>query len=168
MASDSVSPSVLFVASECAPLNKTGGLADVAAALPIELAQLGVDMRVLLPGYPSVLAALPDAAVVADVPSQGAYPRASLTAARGPQGQSLLIVKCDELYAREGGPYQDASGRDWPDNALRFGFLSHVAATLCAARSPIGWRCDVLRSNDWQRGLRPHIFIGEGYVPRQA
>ena len=49
---------VLSVASECAPLVKTGGLADVVGALPAALAPEGVEMRVLLPGYPAVMAAL--------------------------------------------------------------------------------------------------------------
>ena len=46
---------VLFVASECVPLVKTGGLADVAGALPKALTAKGVDVRVLLPGYPGVV-----------------------------------------------------------------------------------------------------------------
>ena len=49
---------VLSVASECAPLVKTGGLADVAGALPPALAADGVEMKTLLPGYPAVMAAL--------------------------------------------------------------------------------------------------------------
>ncbi|MEQ8365096.1 MAG: glycogen/starch synthase, partial [Roseicyclus sp.] len=49
---------VLSVASECAPLVKTGGLADVAGALPTALAPHGVEMRTLLPGYPAVMAAV--------------------------------------------------------------------------------------------------------------
>ncbi|EPX87361.1 Glycogen synthase [Rubellimicrobium thermophilum DSM 16684] len=49
---------VLSVASECAPLVKTGGLADVVGALPAALAPEGVDMRVLLPGYPAVMRAI--------------------------------------------------------------------------------------------------------------
>ena len=57
---------VLFVTSEVAPLIKTGGLADVSAALPAALHDMGVDIRVLLPGYPQVLKALPNLEVVAD------------------------------------------------------------------------------------------------------
>ena len=45
---------VLFVTPECYPLVKTGGLADVAGALPLALAPFGVETRVLLPGYPAV------------------------------------------------------------------------------------------------------------------
>ncbi|MEL7347037.1 MAG: glycogen/starch synthase, partial [Pseudomonadota bacterium] len=49
---------VLLAASECVPLVKTGGLADVIGALPAALAEVGVEARVLLPGYPAVMAAL--------------------------------------------------------------------------------------------------------------
>src|SRR6187402_1033226 len=49
---------VLSVASECAPLVKTGGLADVTGALPRALAAEGIEMRTLLPGYPAVMGRL--------------------------------------------------------------------------------------------------------------
>ncbi|MEK7843420.1 MAG: glycogen/starch synthase, partial [Pseudomonadota bacterium] len=52
------STSVLFITSEVHPLSKTGGLGDVSAALPAALRQLGVDVRLLIPGYPQVLAGL--------------------------------------------------------------------------------------------------------------
>jgi hypothetical protein len=48
-------PRVLFVSSEVFPLAKTGGLADVAGALPAVLSRLGADVRVMLPGYPQAL-----------------------------------------------------------------------------------------------------------------
>jgi starch synthase len=157
----------LFVASECAPLTKTGGLADVAAALPVALAQLGVDIRVLLPGYGSVLANIADARSIARIPGHGAFPSASLLAAHGPHGERFLILACDALYVRDGGPYQDASGRDWDDNALRFGYLSRVAAMLCSPQSPIDWGYDVLHCNDWQSGLAPAYLHWQGpqYTP---
>ncbi len=52
---------VLSVASEIFPLIKTGGLADVAGALPAALAPLGIEMRCLVPGYPVVMRAIGDA-----------------------------------------------------------------------------------------------------------
>ena len=55
---------VLSVASEIAPLVKTGGLADVTGALPAALAGVGVHMRSLVPGYPAVMAALHEAEAV--------------------------------------------------------------------------------------------------------
>ena len=59
---------VISVASECAPLVKTGGLADVAGALPAALAVEGVRMRTLLPGYPAILEAVGDARPVLELP----------------------------------------------------------------------------------------------------
>ncbi len=65
---------VLFVTSEIAPLIKTGGLADVSAALPAALHGMGVDVRVLLPGYPQVLKALPDLQFAARFAGLPAFP----------------------------------------------------------------------------------------------
>ena len=65
---------VLSVTSECVPLVKTGGLADVAGALPGALAPFGYEMRTLLPGYRDVLAQVPGARAVMSEPDQGAYP----------------------------------------------------------------------------------------------
>jgi starch synthase len=66
------------------------------------------------------------------------------------------------LYERDGGPYLDPQGNDWPDNALRFGLLSHVAALLASAGSPLDWRCDVLHCNDWQSALAPAYLHWSG------
>ncbi len=146
---------VLFAASEAAPLTKTGGLADVAAALPAALRSLDVDVRLLIPGYPEVLRATEAPTRIATIDAYADMPSAQLLAARSPHGQPLLIVSCPQLYERDGGPYLDASGRDWDDNALRFGLLSRVTALLASERTPIDWRCDVAHYNDWQTGLAP-------------
>ena len=60
-------------------------------------------------------------------------PASQLLAGKLPSGVPLLIVDCPQLYDRPGGPYQDTSGNDWPDNALRFGLLSYLAAVLAGA-----------------------------------
>jgi len=146
---------VLYAASECAPLTKTGGLADVAGALPRALRSLGIDVRVLIPGYREVYAGLAGAHRVARVDSLGYFPAAELIEATNAGGVPLLVLACPELYERDGGPYLDANGIDWPDNALRFGFFSRVAALLASTGSPYAWTCDVLHCNDWQTGLAP-------------
>jgi starch synthase len=146
---------VLFAASEMAPLTKTGGLADVAAALPLALSDLGLDVCVLLPGYREVLAGMSHARTMTELPALGAFPAARLLSARAPSGTSLIVLACPELYEREGGPYLDPTGRDWPDNPVRFGLLSYVAFLLGSEASPCNWRCDVLHCNDWQCGLAP-------------
>src|SRR5512140_773908 len=146
---------VLFATSECAPLIKTGGLGDVSAALPVALARLGVDARMLLPAYARVLAQLPACRELAHLAPSAGLPASSLLLGETASGITLYLLDCPEFYDRPGGPYQDESGSDWSDNALRFGLLSHVAALLASADSPIDWHPQVLHCNEWQTGLAP-------------
>ena len=166
-------PKVLFVASEIAPWIKTGGLADVAGALPNALAELGVDVRVLVPAYPALVRALAvTPRAVADIPPMGGLPPARLLrvpADAGPDGTHsppMLLVDCPALYDRPGNPYLGADGKDWPDNDLRFGLLSWVAALLGTDASPLAssassrWRADVIHCNDWQSALAP-VYLAQ-------
>ena len=59
---------ILFATAEMAPWVKTGGLGDVAAALPAALHRAGHDVRVLIPAYPAMLKAFPQAAQLAEIP----------------------------------------------------------------------------------------------------
>ncbi len=150
------SPSILFASSEAYPLIKTGGLADVSGALPTALKDLGLDVRLLLPGYPAVLAKCPDARPVASLPNPFAPGEVVILQARLPGSRvPLLIVAYDPFFSRAGGPYQDPAGRDWPDNALRFGLLSFVAAWLASIWNKQTWRPALVHCNDWQTGLAP-------------
>src|SRR5450631_109834 len=115
---------VLFVTSEVAPLIKTGGLADVSAALPSALRRLGDDVRVLVPGYPQVLKALDAFKIETFFTALEGFPEARLLTSVLPDGVPLWVLDCPELFQREGGIYQDKTGTDWSDNALRFGLLS--------------------------------------------
>jgi starch synthase len=150
--------SVLFVTPECAPLVKTGGLGDVSAALPPALRELGLDARVLLPGYPSVLAADPAAREAARIDVLGESAR--ILESKLPSGVPLLILDAPRLYKRSGGPYQADDGEDWEDNARRFGVLSRAAAILGSSQSPLPWKADVVHCNDWQASLAPLYLRG--------
>ncbi|MEO6422804.1 MAG: glycogen/starch synthase, partial [Candidatus Nitrotoga sp.] len=157
---------VLFATSEVAPLIKTGGLADVSAALPKALHGMGVDVRILLPGYPQVLKALPHIQAATDILILPNFPATRLLVSSLPNGLPLLVIECSELYGRGGGAYQDEHGLDWPDNFLRFGLLSKIAALLGCADSPIDWKPDIVHCNDWQTGLTPaYLHFSEGAVP---
>ncbi len=153
-----MSQRIVFAAAECVPLIKTGGLADVAGALPSALRALGLDVRVLLPGYPQVKTALRATERVARIGALGELPAAELLHTRLDDGVPLYVIDCPALYDRAGGPYQDAAGRDWPDNALRFALLGRAAAWLAANGVDSGWRADVLHLNDW------HAALGAAYV----
>jgi starch synthase len=146
---------VLFASPECAPLVKTGGLADVSAALPAALARLGVDVRLLLPGYRAVLPQLTERCVIAQFAAEAQLPAARLLQCQSDSGVPLYLLDCPEFYDRPGGPYQDESGSDWRDNALRFGLLSRAAALLGSAASPLAWRPQVLHCNEWHTALAP-------------
>jgi starch synthase len=145
----------LFVTSEAAPLVKTGGLADVSGSLPVALMHQGVDVRVLMPGYPAVMEGVKSKGRLTAFPALGELPASQVLAGKLPGGVPLLIVDCPRLYERPGGPYQDTAGKDWSDNDLRFGLLCYVAAMLSTSQSPVSWRPQVLHCNDWQAGLAP-------------
>jgi starch synthase len=145
---------VLFVTSEVAPLIKTGGLADVSAALPAALMGMGAEMRVLVPGYPQVMEALKTKGRAAILPALPGVPPAQLIASKLPSGVPVLVIE-SALYQRNGGPYQDVTGNDWSDNDLRFGLLSYVGALLSTQDSPFPWKPDIVHCNDWQAGLIP-------------
>jgi starch synthase len=141
---------VLSVASEAYPLVKTGGLADVAGALPGALRAEGVRMRTLLPGYPAVTATLDGGETVwrtADL--FGGTARLVAGTARG---LDLLVLDAPHLFARPGNPYLGPDGRDWPDNAQRFAALARVGAWL-AQGLLASWHPDCVHTHDWQAAL---------------
>lgn len=146
---------ILFATPECAPYVKTGGLGDVSGALPATLAGLGHDVRVLLPAYRDMKVE-GEIGEGVELPPYGPWPAAQLVPVKLPSGVTLLLLTCPDLYQRSGGPYVDASGRDYHDNAVRFGMLSRVAALLGTVHSPLrDWIVDVVHANDWPCGLAP-------------
>jgi starch synthase len=150
---------ILFATSEITPWVKTGGLGDVAGALPAALRQAGADVRVLVPRYPALAAAFPAARHVTHLPWMGGHlPGADLLEATGPDGTPLWLLECPMLFDRPGNPYLGPEGHDWLDNHLRFGLLSRVAARLAGEASPLSWRPDILHCHDWQTGLAPYYL----------
>ena len=157
-------PRVLFVTSEVTPWVKTGGLGDVSAALPQAVHAAGCDVRMLVPAYPAMRAALPDLVPVATLPPFAGLPGpATLHLAQGPNGLPFYLIDCPTAFGRPGNPYLSPDGIDWADNALRFGLLSHTAALLAGDATPLAWRPAVIHCNDWQAALTPAYLH---YVPR--
>ncbi|MEI6558204.1 MAG: glycogen synthase GlgA [Rhodospirillaceae bacterium] len=147
---------VLFVTSECYPVVKTGGLADVSAALPPALNDLGLDARVLLPGYPAVLDGLEDKRTLRPLSGLPGVGEGALIAGRLPGGVTAYAIDAPALYARPGNPYVSPSGLGWADNHLRFAALGWVAAGFAGpAVDDRQWRPDLIHGNDWQSGLMP-------------
>ena len=129
---------------------KTGGLADVAGALPLALAAEGIETTTLIPGYPAVLGKLESAEPVhADSNFFGGPAR--LLRARA-AGLDLLVLDAPHLFDRPGNPYISPNGADWPDNALRFAALSRMAASI-ATDGLAGLFPEILHAHDWQAAL---------------
>jgi len=143
---------ILSVASEIYPLIKTGGLADVAGALPAALGPQGVTVVTLVPGYPAVIAALEGGKAVARIDALMGAP-ATLLGGRA-AGLDLLVIDAPHLYDRPGNPYLDAEGRDWADNAERFAALAQVAAIIGGGLVP-RYRPALIHAHDWQAALTP-------------
>jgi len=146
--------SVLFVTTEMADYVKVGGLGDVSAALPRALAG-AFDVRVLIPGYRETLAAHPDLVVVGDLPAFADAPACSLARTRTPDGLTVYVLLAPALYERDGTPYGDARGQDWPDNDMRFARLSMAAALIALGEADPSWSADLVHANDWPGALAP-------------
>jgi starch synthase len=150
---------ILSIASEIYPLIKTGGLADVAGALPAALAKQGFSVRSLVPGYPAVLKVVRRAEAVHEFPDLFGGP-ARLLAGRA-KGLDLFVLDSPHLFGRPGNPYQAPDGSDWPDNAFRFAALARVGADLGKGLLP-SWQPAVVHCHDWQAGLTPAYLHYDG------
>ena len=139
---------ILMVASEAQPFSKTGGLADVVSSLPKALGRLGHDVTVITPRYRGA----PDGPVAATVALEVAGHRfqARLLEHQIGPGARVLLLDCPELYDRAGIYYE--AGVDYPDNPIRYAFLSAAAVDFAAQQTrPF----DILHAHDWQAGLTP-------------
>jgi len=141
---------VLSVASELFPLIKIGGLADVTGALPIALKAEGVDVRTVVPGYPSVMSSLGPVEGVLHLPHFFGGEARLLKATACELG--LFVLDAPHLFARPGNPYLTPGGVDWPDNALRFAALARVAADIGLGAVP-SFMPDIVQAHDWHAAL---------------
>jgi starch synthase len=148
------SPKLLHVAAEIFPLVKTGGLADVAGALPPALARAGADVRLLLPGLPSIVESVLQPRAVCTIGPLFGAARITLRLGTLPGSHvPAYVLDAPYLYRRGGGPYQDSAGAEWADNLQRFALLGWAGAHLAAGELDDDWTPDVLHAHDWHAGL---------------
>jgi starch synthase len=143
---------ILFVASECAPFAKTGGLGDVVGALPKALHALGMDVRVVLPLYAGMdWRALDRLEGTLGVPVGSGTAWCGVRMGRLP-GSEVPIYFLEHNHYFDRPHLYGPPGGDYPDNLERFAFLSRGSLELCKA---LGWIPDVVHANDWQSALAP-------------
>lgn len=149
---------ILMIASEAHPFSKTGGLADVATALPKALGRLGHDVTLVTPRYRGIDAGIASASVRLEVAGR-VFDGGMIDVPLGP-GARALFVDCPALYDRPG--IYNERGVDYPDNAVRYAFLS-AAALDWAAQQPAPF--DIVQAHDWQAGLAP-VYLRPVAGPR--
>ena len=160
---------VLHVAAEVFPLVKTGGLADVVAALPVAQAVAGADVRLLLPGLPPVLDAVDGVRSVIDIGACFGALRVRLLLARMPGSRlPVYVVDAPYLYKRGGSPYQDALGEEWSDNLQRFALLGWVAAHIAAQDADTHWSPDIVHAHDWHAAMACAYMADHPTTPAKA
>jgi starch synthase len=145
---------IAFVASEAVPFAKTGGLADVAGALPKSIQALGHRACLFLPCYRSARSAGPeldDTGIVLSVPVGTRRIEGHVRESRLPGSEvPVYLVDCPAYFDRD-ELYQER-GRDYPDQCERFVFFQRA---VLEAIGRLGLRPDIVHCNDWQTGLIP-------------
>jgi starch synthase len=143
---------VLHVVSECVPFAKTGGLADVAGALPAALAARGHDVRVVLPRYRSAMKHPAERlAKPLGVPVGASEAWAAVWETRLPNSDArVYLLEQNDLFDRD-GVYGDKNG-EFGDNLARYSFLSRGALQLCRY---LDFMPDVIHVHDWPTCLVP-------------
>jgi starch synthase len=141
---------ILFLSSEATGLLKTGGLADVARALPLALRQKGHDVRLVLPNYLSIARSKNYSTVVSSL----GVPMGDTELFCAVQQTELerlpvYLIEYNDFFLRS-HPYEDVAGNPHPDNGERFGFFCKAALQLCLAENFIP---DIIHVNDWQGAL---------------
>ncbi len=149
---------IWFLSPEVVPFAKTGGLADVAGALPGALGRLGADVRVCLPLYRMVKQGGPGARLLLkglEAPLGEESLVADVWESRLGDGVSVYFIDREDLYDRP-SLYGNAAG-DYYDNLERFSFFAHAALRLAQA---LLFRPHVVHCHDWQTGLVPALLRG--------
>ncbi|MCP3103604.1 glycogen synthase GlgA [Myxococcus sp. K15C18031901] len=151
---------ILFISSEVAPFSKTGGLGDVAGALPAALAALGHDVKVVTPRYRDVrdTGRLSPTGHSLQLRFPFGEQGGPILSARLSEKLEVLFLENAAFYGDRPGLYGDAFG-EFGDNARRFAYLS-VGALQAAQR--LGFIPDIVHANDWQTGLVP-VALRRGF-----
>lgn len=148
---------VLFASSEVHPLIKTGGLADVAGYLPRALRDHGACVHIMMPAYRAVLNKVDAPRSIGSFRTNG-YAVELLETQLPKSRVKVWLTACPELYDRDGGPYQDDRGREWPDNDMRFMVFAQTVVAVAAGWIRLNWPVDIVHCNDWQTGLVPALL----------
>ncbi|HWF44487.1 MAG TPA: glycogen synthase GlgA [Candidatus Kapabacteria bacterium] len=154
---------ILFLSSEVFPFAKTGGLADVSAALPQELRMLGHDVRAMMPKYGFIGEKRQNIHLINrlqgmefQIGNKLVVMNAKSSAILTPRTRiQMYLLESEDYYERPGLYIDPATGKDYPDNDERFLAYALAAFDLCKR---LLWKPDIIHCNDWQSGLVPALL----------
>lgn len=157
---------LLFAVSETHPLVKTGGLADVAYSLPRALQPHLHELRMVMPAYRQAIERAGRLKPVATLHVAGFTESVRILEGKMPDsGIKIWLVDAPAYFDRDGGPYGDTEGIDWPDNAARFTLFARAVVEIACNRAGLRWQPDLVHCNDWQTGLVPALLQREAARP---
>ncbi|MGZ8185403.1 MAG: glycogen synthase GlgA [Methylococcaceae bacterium] len=154
---------ILFVTSEAHPLIKTGGLADVSGSLPKALAELGEDVRLILPNYQAIKTS-EEIFYKSTVRVSNSDVNILETKLPGTE-VTVWLVDYAEFFDFPGNPYVDKDGEPWANSAERFALFCRIAVEVAMDRAYLDWKPDIVHCNDWQSGLVPALLSLESHHP---
>src|SRR3569832_1809830 len=153
-------------ANEAHPHIKTGGLGDVAGALPVALPGLGQDVHLLLPAYREAMRRAEDLKVASLLMQDDTNPVRILSGTLPGSAVPVWLIDSPRQFDRAGNPYVGPDGHDWPDNAERFAVFARSAVAIALNRAGLNWQPEIVHCNDWQSGLVPALL--SLHTPRPA
>jgi starch synthase len=157
---------LLFAVSEAHPLVKTGGLADVAYSLPRALQPHLHELRMVVPAYRQAIERVGRLKPVATLQLAGFTESVRILEGKMPDSDiKVWLVDAPAYFDRDGGPYGDTEGIDWPDNAARFTLFARAVVEIACNRAGLRWQPDLVHCNDWQTGLVPALLQREAARP---
>ena len=155
---------ILHCCSELFPLLKTGGLADVMGSLPSAQQSIGLDVRLVMPGFPALLENIEDLQLVTEIDTFAGHIRLLFGHYHD---IGIYLIDAPHLYQRAGSPYHDSFLHPYADNVFRFALLGWVAAELSVGLDPF-WRAEVVHAHDWHGGMACAYIVLNHYPAKSV
>ena len=149
---------ILIAASECSPLVKVGGIADVIGSLPIALKTLGIDVRVVIPFYKDLSKIESTKVKETSIKFDNTENPIEIYQTKLPDSEVIVYMIKNEKYISNGGVYYSPENMPSPkDELLRFAFFSKAVSDVFSYPDAI-FAPDVIHCNDWHTGMIPQII----------
>jgi starch synthase len=148
---------ILFVSAECFPFAKTGGLGDVTGSLPRFLRKLGHSVIIVIPKYAFIDNKKHRITTVIEsmhVPMGNESLICRVSRTNLAEDLPVYFIDYEPFFGRP-GLYHDDAFNDYPDNPLRFTFLSRASLQLCYE---LQYFPDIVHANDWHTAVLPALL----------